>query len=188
MQLHFAIYCYIYKGAKNSYIWDKICKNWLSKFCEGQPLKNLLSPHLNALSHIKVVPLKVSSFKTFIFKEKCYHEWSIRLFLSQISSVLFAYRPSTGVYSEPCQTSKVDLYYFQNAIMLEISYFYHSIINQRIHCISVSQLLISRANKKPPQHIRDKSYNNINKRKKTINPWSSHQKQPAEVFCKKKCP
>ena len=33
-------------------IWDKVCKSGLSKFCGRQPLKNLLSPFLNTLSHM----------------------------------------------------------------------------------------------------------------------------------------
>ena len=33
-------------------IWDKVFKSGLSNFCGRQPLKNLLSPLLNTLSHI----------------------------------------------------------------------------------------------------------------------------------------
>ena len=33
-------------------IWDKVFKNGLGKFCGRQPLKNLLSPLLNTLSHM----------------------------------------------------------------------------------------------------------------------------------------
>ena len=35
-------------------IWDKVFKSGLSKFCGRQPLKNLLSPLLNTLSHLKI--------------------------------------------------------------------------------------------------------------------------------------
>ena len=35
-----------------SFIWDKVFKSGLSKFCGRQPLKNLLSPLLNTLSHL----------------------------------------------------------------------------------------------------------------------------------------
>ena len=33
-------------------IWDKLFKSGVSKFCGRQPLKNLLTPLLNTLSHI----------------------------------------------------------------------------------------------------------------------------------------
>ena len=38
--------------SKSTDIWGKIFKSGLSKFCGRQPLKNLLSPLLNTLSHI----------------------------------------------------------------------------------------------------------------------------------------
>ena len=34
------------------FIWYKVFKSGLSKFCERQPLKNLLSPLLNKMSHM----------------------------------------------------------------------------------------------------------------------------------------
>ena len=34
------------------FIWDKVFKSGLSKFCGRQPLKSLLSPLLNTLSHL----------------------------------------------------------------------------------------------------------------------------------------
>ena len=37
---------------KRSIIWRKVFKSGLSKFCGRQPLKNLLSPLLNTLSHM----------------------------------------------------------------------------------------------------------------------------------------
>ena len=35
-----------------SLTWDKVFKSGLSKFCGRQPLKNLLSPLVNTLSHL----------------------------------------------------------------------------------------------------------------------------------------
>ena len=34
------------------FIWNKVFKSGLSKFCGRQPLKHLLSPLLNTLSHM----------------------------------------------------------------------------------------------------------------------------------------
>ena len=39
----------------DTYIWEKVFKNGLSKFCERHPLKNLLSPLLKTLSRISTV-------------------------------------------------------------------------------------------------------------------------------------
>ena len=46
---------------RRSLIWDKLFKSGLSKFFGRQPLKNLLSPLLNTLSHIESL-LKKSFF------------------------------------------------------------------------------------------------------------------------------
>ena len=40
------------KGTFQRFIWNKVFKSGLSKFCRRQPLKNLLSPLLNTLSHL----------------------------------------------------------------------------------------------------------------------------------------
>ena len=39
-------------GASIKYIWDKVFKSGLSKFCRRQSSKNLLSPLLNTLSNL----------------------------------------------------------------------------------------------------------------------------------------
>ena len=39
----------------NYHMWDKVFKSGLSKFYGRQPLKNLLSPLLNTLSHISKI-------------------------------------------------------------------------------------------------------------------------------------
>ena len=41
-------------SVRSSCKWGKVCKNGLCKFCGRQPLKNLLSPFLNTLSHMLI--------------------------------------------------------------------------------------------------------------------------------------
>ena len=45
----------ILKMTFSRHIWDKAFKSGLSKFCGRQPLKNLLSPLLNTLSHFPLL-------------------------------------------------------------------------------------------------------------------------------------
>ena len=47
----------------NRQIWDKAFKSRTSKVCERQPLKILLGPFLNTLSHIPFITLAFSSIK-----------------------------------------------------------------------------------------------------------------------------
>ena len=49
-------------------IWNKVFKSGLRKFCGRQPLKNLLSPLLNTLSHLILVIESLSFFTSFIKK------------------------------------------------------------------------------------------------------------------------
>ena len=41
-------------SVRSSCKWGKVCKSGLCKFCGRQPLKNLLSPFLNTLSHMLI--------------------------------------------------------------------------------------------------------------------------------------
>ena len=62
-------------------IWDKVFKNELRKFCGRQPLKNLLSPLQNTLSHIIFANKNETNLKHVAVAniQKCYdlQIWSL---------------------------------------------------------------------------------------------------------------
>ena len=47
--------------------WAEISKSGLSKYCERQPLKNLLSPLLNNLFRLKLLNLEIASNRSQSF-------------------------------------------------------------------------------------------------------------------------
>ena len=64
MLVHVGIYKYTsYVLSSAHYIWDKVFKRRLSKFCGRQTLKNLISPLLNTLLHISDIGQIIDTHK-----------------------------------------------------------------------------------------------------------------------------